>query len=131
MSVVPRFFRTFKMDVMFRFHFQAIVKEGYLLKSPPLDGFTSKVKRWQRRWFVLTNRSFDENDKDPIKLHYFKNKASFGKRERPKGKIGDLKIFYLIEFNFWSIFGYILEISCRGKGYRFFNFQRKSYGQLY
>ena len=50
-----------------------VLKEGYLLKSPPNRGGTFLRKRWRRRWFILTPRA----------LVYFKSPADGA----PKGMV--------------------------------------------
>lgn len=72
-----------------------VLKSGYLVKSPPLDG-TSRLlpKRWMLRWFVL----YDCRDTDftedlngslgyGMKLLYFKDHRSYNADEDPLGTI--------------------------------------------
>ena len=66
-----------------------IIKEGYMVKSPPLNGIKNKAKRWCRRWFVLydTTKLDEKTHKKEIALYYFENKESFEKGIKQKGKL--------------------------------------------
>ena len=58
---------------------ECIIKQGYLVKSPPMEESSILGKRWRMRWFVLYN--FDGH----AHLFYFRDEKSVTKGP-PKGK---------------------------------------------
>lgn len=83
-----------------------IVKQGYLVKSPPLDLIRKRVSRWHMRWFVLYDTK-PRCDVDPavdreVELLYYRNNESQYIGDAPLGKWGQ---FYgvICSFKIWPL----------------------------
>ncbi|XP_065191208.1 uncharacterized protein LOC135822385 [Sycon ciliatum] len=59
-----------------------VIKQGYLVKSPPLsETGSTTMKGWKRRWFIL------RNDHGKYSLQYFESEGSAAGGQQPKGTI--------------------------------------------
>lgn len=60
------------------------VKTGYLTKSPP--GSSGKLRRWQRRWFVLLDSRLSYPLAERyVRIEYYQTEADVKKLVDPKG----------------------------------------------